>query len=143
MPHLVIQYTPNLTVDMDGLCAALAEVIAGQRGADGSLPFPLAGTRVLAFSAAQFAVADLGQGGAFLYLNLRIAPGRSADTIARLGEALQVRVRQLCADALGAQALGITLQIDEGREVFDAKLGNLHQRYASSQTSAQGPDAQR
>lgn len=132
MPHLVIQYTDNIEpqAQIGTLCRKLADVLVAQRDAEGQTVFPIGGTRVLAYPAKQFAVAD-GKGDyAFVYLNLRIAPGRSAGAIERAGEALLAAVQVHFAPIFASRAIGITLQIDEGAPVFDAKHSSLHPLFA-------------
>ena len=142
MPHLVILYTPNLDrapdaggVDMSALCRDLADTMIAQRDEHGGAVFPVGGVRVLAYPATHFALADGGaadqrSGGdgdyAFVYLNLRMARGRSSATHASVGAALQACVKTRFAATLAARPLGVTLQIDEGEEVFDAKNSSLH-----------------
>ena len=60
MPHLVILYTPNLEpkTDMTALCRVLADTMLEQRDEAGQPVFPIGGTRVLAYPAAHYAVAD-------------------------------------------------------------------------------------
>ncbi|HET6600080.1 MAG TPA: 5-carboxymethyl-2-hydroxymuconate isomerase, partial [Burkholderiaceae bacterium] len=93
MPHLVILYTGNLDApadqggcDMDALCRRLADTMLALRDEAGAQVFPTGGTRVLAYPAPHFAVADGGAAGraaggsgdyAFVYLNLRMGRGRS------------------------------------------------------------------
>jgi len=128
MPHLVIQYTDNIEpqAEMALLCRKLADVLVAQRDAEGKQVFPIGGTRVLAYPSKHHAVAD-GKGDyAFVYLNLRIAAGRSAGAIERAGEALIGAVQVHFAPIFAKRAIGITLQIDEGAPVFDAKHSNLH-----------------
>lgn len=128
MPHLVILYTPNLEslTDFDGLTRTLADTMIAQRDDAGAPVFPVGGTRVLAYQAAHGAVADGSGDFGFIYLNLRMARGRSPSVHRRVGEALSTAVQTHCAPLLAAHKLGITFQIDEGAEVFDAKIGNLH-----------------
>ena len=47
-----------------------------------------------------------------------------------VGEALAAVVREQMAPVLAQHPVGLTLQVDEGPEVFDAKLGNLHPLFA-------------
>jgi 5-carboxymethyl-2-hydroxymuconate isomerase len=132
MPHVTIQYTANLDpdADMGTLCAALAEVICAQRDGDGWRVFPIGGTRVMAYPAAAYAVADGAPDRAFVYLNVRIAPGRAPPLVAATGEALMAAVRSHFAALFASRPLGITLQVDEGAPVFDAKYSNLHPLFA-------------
>ena len=67
---------------------------------------------------------------AFMYFNLRMARGRSAAVHRAVGEALAAVVREQMAPVLAQHPVGLTLQVDEGPEVFDAKLGNLHPLFA-------------
>jgi 5-carboxymethyl-2-hydroxymuconate isomerase len=132
MPHVTIQYTANLDPEakIEALCASLAEVLAAQRDADGKCVFPMGGTRVMAYPAQHFAVADGKPDRAFVYLNVRIAPGRAAPVVAATGEALMAAVRSHFAAMFASRAMGITLQIDEGAPAFDAKHSNLHSLFA-------------
>ena len=132
MPHLKIEYTANLGPEarIDSLCASLCEVLRAQRGAGGEPLFPIGGTRVLAYPAAAWSVADGGADRAFVYLNLRIAPGRPAAAIAATGDALLAAVQGHFAALFAARPLGITLQIDQGAPTYDAKHSNLHPLFA-------------
>ncbi|HEX2539593.1 MAG TPA: 5-carboxymethyl-2-hydroxymuconate isomerase [Caldimonas sp.] len=128
MPHVVIHYTANLGPGdaMGALCKALAEVIVAQRDAAGQRVFPIGGTRVLAYPASDFAVADGGADRAFVYLNVRIAAGRPSAAVKATGEALLAAVQQHFAAIFASRPIGITLQVDEGAPAFDAKHSNLH-----------------
>ena len=137
MPHVVVLYTQNLDAltDMTALCRSLADAMLSVRAEDGSQVFPTGGTRVLAYPAAHSAISDGGAAGtaaglggdyAFVYMNVRMAKGRSAVTHQRVGDALQAVVKAHFALQLATRAIGITVQVDEGHEVFDAKTSSLH-----------------
>ena len=137
MPHLVILYSGNVDqmTDMSALCRKLADAMLLVRDEAGTQVFPTGGTRVLAYPAAHFAIADGGAAGlaaggsgdyGFVYLNLRMGRGRSDATKNRAGSAISVTVRDHFADILKTQHIGITVQIDEGQEVFDDKHSSLH-----------------
>jgi len=134
MPHLVILHTPQLDreCDMPALCRKLADTMLSVKDESGKPVFPTGGTRVLAYAAASHAVADGSGDHAFAYFNLRMARGRSAAVHRAVGEALAGAIREQLAPLLAARPLGLTLQIDEGSEVFDAKLGNLHALFAKA-----------
>jgi 5-carboxymethyl-2-hydroxymuconate isomerase len=129
MPHLVILYTPNLEAqtNMTALCRKLADTMLETRDEAGQQVFPTGGTRVLAYPAAHYAVAD-GQGDyGFIYLNLRMAAGRSDATKKRAGDALLERARAHFDSIFEHQAVGMTLQIDESPgQVYDGKHSSLH-----------------
>lgn len=129
MPHLVILYTPNIEpqTDMTALCRTMADTMLEQRDDEGRQVFPTGGTRVLAFPAAHYAVAD-GQGDyAFVYLNVRMASGRTEAVKKRIGDALLAKVQQHFEPLVAQRHIGTTLQIDEAPgQVYDGKYGNLH-----------------
>jgi 5-carboxymethyl-2-hydroxymuconate isomerase len=128
MPHLVILYTPQLDAetDMTALCRTLADTMIGVRDEAGAAVFPVGGVRVLAYPAAHSAVADGQSDCAFVYLNLRMARGRSEAAKKIAGDALAAATRRHFEALLARRPLGLTFQVDEGAEIFDAKLGNLH-----------------
>lgn len=142
MPHLVIYYTPNLDrpsseggSDMNALCRALADTLLAQRDEAGKPVCPIGGVRVLAYPAAHHAVADGGEAGraaggtgdyAFVYLHLRLGRGRSPATHRAVGAALQDCANAHFASLLASSHIGVTLQIDEGLEVFSSKNSSLH-----------------
>ena len=128
MPHLVVLYTPNLEVkiDMSKLCRALADSMLTQLDEAGKQVFPTGGTRVLAYPAAHYAVADGKSDYGFVYLNLRMGAGRSDAIKKEAGRAMIECVSAFFGPVFKDHLVGLTLQIDEGAQVFDGKLGNLH-----------------
>ena len=142
MPHLVILYTANLDrpvaeggTDMTQLCRTLADTMLAARDEAGQPVFPPGGVRVLAYPAPHYAVADGGAAGlaaggsgdyGFVYLNLRMGRGRPKDTISIAGNALLASAKAHFEPQLSRQHIGVTLQVDEGPEVFDAKTSSLH-----------------
>ena len=137
MPHLVILYTGNLdhAVDMPRLCRELADEMLTVVDEAGRQVFPTGGTRVLAYPAPHFAVADGGAAGraagfadeyGFVYLNVRMGRGRSAAVHEQAGRRLEAVAKAFFAPLMAVRPVGVTLQIDEGPEVFDAKNSSLH-----------------
>ena len=134
MPHLVILYTPTLEAetDMTVLCRSLADAMLLVHDDAGKQVFPTGGTRVLAYPAAHYAVADGQADYAFVYLNLRMGRGRNDATRRRAGDALLMATKAHFQPVFKQRYIGITLQIDEGHEVFDAKHSNLHPLFQNS-----------
>ncbi|MCY1203099.1 5-carboxymethyl-2-hydroxymuconate Delta-isomerase [compost metagenome] len=129
MPHLVILYTPNIEAETDvsALCRTLADTMLEQRDEAGKPVFPTGGTRVLAYPAAHYAVADGQADYAFVYLNLRMASGRSEAVKKKAGDELLAAVRAHFEPVFTQRHIGITLQIDEAPgQVYDGKHSNLH-----------------
>ena len=137
MPHLVILYSGNLDArtDMTALCRSLADTMLAQRDEADKPVFPPGGTRVFAYPAPHFAVSDGGTAGraaggdgdyGFAYLNLRMGRGRSEAVQQRIGAALLATAKAHLAPLMAAMHMGVTVQIDVGAEVFDAKHSTLH-----------------
>ena len=90
---------------------------------------------LLALVVPHYAVADGGAAGkaaggsgdyAFVYLNVRMGRGRTEATQQRAGQILVEVAKAFFAPVMARRHIGITLQIDVGPEVFDAKHSNLH-----------------
>jgi 5-carboxymethyl-2-hydroxymuconate isomerase len=138
MPHLVMLYTSQLDAetDMSALARQLADAMLGVRDDAGLQVFPTGGTRVLAYPAPHYAVADggaageaAGRGGdyAFVYLNLRMGNGRSDATKQRVGDAVLAAARAHFDPLMAQRLIGITVQVDESPgQVYDGKHSNLH-----------------
>lgn len=142
MPHLVILYTGNLEhrLDWTAFCRRAADTMLAVRDEQGQAVYPPGGTRVFALQAAHWAVSDGGAAGraaggdgdyGFVYLNLRMAAGRSEATKKKAGDALLALAQAEFAAVMAHKHIGLTLQIDESPgQVYDAKLSNLHPLFA-------------
>jgi 5-carboxymethyl-2-hydroxymuconate isomerase len=129
MPHVVLQYTANLEtgVDMPALCRDIAAVLIAQKDETAGPLFPPGGTRVLAYPAQVYAVADGKDDYGFCYINVRIAAGRSGVSVKKAGDAVLAKVQARFAEAFAKNHIGVTIQIDESPgQVYDAKHNNLH-----------------
>ncbi|HUR90465.1 MAG TPA: 5-carboxymethyl-2-hydroxymuconate Delta-isomerase [Ramlibacter sp.] len=130
MPHCVILYTPNVDrmTDMGALCRSLADTMLTVLDEAGKQVFPTGGTRVLAYPATHYAVAD-GKGDyAFVYVNVRMGVGRSDAVKQNAGDTLLAVVKKHFAPVFDAgHLIGITVQVDESPgQVYDAKHSTLH-----------------
>lgn len=129
MPHCVILYTPNLETrtDVGVLCRKLADRMLTIQDEAGKQVFPTGGTRVLAYPAAHYAVADGADDYAFMYLNIRMASGRSEAVKKNAGDRLLEVVKEHFQPIFDRELVGITLQIDESPgQVYDGKHSTLH-----------------
>lgn len=126
MPHLKIEYTANLDAysDIGALCKTLSHTLVTLKDGAGQAVFPLLGTRVLAYPAAQYAVADGEQQRAFVYLNLRITPGRSAELVQAVGEAVLAAAQAQLAPVLAQLPLRLTLHIDATPPAYEGKFAS-------------------
>jgi 5-carboxymethyl-2-hydroxymuconate isomerase len=129
MPHVVLQYSSNLEseVNFSALCREIAETLTGQKDEDGKNVFPIGGTRVFAYPAPHYAVADAKADYGFCYINLRIASGRSDAMKKRAGDALLALATAHFSSVFEKKHVGVTIQVDEAPgQVYDAKHSNLH-----------------
>jgi 5-carboxymethyl-2-hydroxymuconate isomerase len=134
MPHLVVLYTGNLDAesDLSALCRSLADAMLTVRDESDQRVFPIGGVRVLAYPAAHFAVADGERDYAFVYLNLRMGRGRSEAVVQSVGEIVLAAAKAHFEPVFARRYIGMTLQIDQGQEVFDAKHSNIHPLFKKS-----------
>jgi 5-carboxymethyl-2-hydroxymuconate isomerase len=138
MPHLVILYSNNLDqrCDIKQLCRKLADTMLTIRDEEDLQVFPTGGTRVLAFPAPYYAIADGGAAArsagqsddyAFAYLNLRMARGRTEATQKKAGDALMACAKECLGPVFTEQPFGLTFQIDVSPgQVYDGKHSSLH-----------------
>jgi 5-carboxymethyl-2-hydroxymuconate isomerase len=128
MPHLVVLYSGNLDTetDMTALCRRLADAMLSVRDDQGQQVYPTGGVRVFAYPAAHYALADGARDYAFVYLNLRMGRGRSDAVKQRAGETVLAAAKAHLEPLFARRYIGLTLQVDEGQEVFDAKHSTIH-----------------
>lgn len=142
MPHLVILYTSNLEnkIDFDPMCRDLADTMLAQRDEENKAVFPLGGTRVYAYPAPHFAVADgkppAGKEMGFIYLNLRMASGRSAEVKKTVGDALIEVLHKHVDAAVARDLIGVTLQLDEIPSAYDGRISSLHPFFNTAPTKS-------
>jgi len=130
MPHLVDSVHGARTWTVKPIsrvsAAALCDTMLAQRDESGKQVFPTGGTRVLAYSGRpQRRGRRQGRLRLFVY---EPAHGQGPQPVVhqQMGEALKATVGSHLADVLANKPLGITVQIDEGHEVFDGKHSTLH-----------------
>jgi 5-carboxymethyl-2-hydroxymuconate isomerase len=127
MPHLVVLYSGNLDTetDMTALCRRLADAMLTLRDEHGQQVYPTGGVRVFAYPAPHYAVADGARDYAFVYLNLRMGRGRTEAVKKNAGETVLAAAKAHFEPLFASRYIGLTLQIDEGQEVFDAKHSTI------------------
>jgi 5-carboxymethyl-2-hydroxymuconate isomerase len=128
MPHVVVLYSGNLDTetDMTALCRRLADAMLSVRDEQGQQVYPTGGVRVFAYPAPHYALADGARDYAFVYLNLRMGRGRTEAVKQRAGETLLAAAKAHFEPLFVNRYIGLTLQVDEGQEVFDAKHSTIH-----------------
>jgi 5-carboxymethyl-2-hydroxymuconate isomerase len=128
VPHLVVLYSANLETETDVtvLCRRLADAMLTVCDEQGQQVYPTGGVRVFAYPATHYAVADGQRDYAFVYLNLRMGRGRTDAVKQRAGDTLLAAAKAHFEPLFATRYIGLTLQIDEGQEVFDARHSTIH-----------------
>ena len=107
MPHIQIDYSPNLEhrLDMAGLCRALRDA-AVETGI-----LPLAGIRVRATACSHVVIADGNPDHAFLDISLRLRAGRSVEDKARATAHVFAAAEAYCADLLATSSFMLSFEM--------------------------------
>jgi len=107
MPHIQIDYSPNLEqrLDIAGLCQVLRDAAV----ATGILP--LAGIRVRATACTHVMIADGDPGHAFLDISLRLRGGRSDEAKRRATEQIFAAAEAFCAEVLATSSFMLSFEM--------------------------------
>lgn len=121
MPHIQIDYSPNLEsrLDIAGLCRVLRDAAA----ATGILP--LAGIRVRATACTHVVIADGNPDHAFLDISLRLRGGRSAEDKARATARIFAAAETFCAEALATSSLALSFEMRDIDPALSPKTSSI------------------
>jgi 5-carboxymethyl-2-hydroxymuconate isomerase len=130
MPHLTLDYSANLGADgdMPGLCRKLADCLVAQR-VDAKPVYPIGGTRVRAFAADAWCIADGAADAAYVHAALKAGAGRSEATLRATGDALFEVMKAHFAAHYERMGLALSLEVGEFSEAGTWKHNNLHARF--------------
>jgi 5-carboxymethyl-2-hydroxymuconate isomerase len=114
MPHIQMDYSPNLESRMDiaGLCRVLRDA-AVRTGV-----LPLAGLRVRATACTHYVIADGQPGHAYLDISLRLREGRSQEDKARATAEIFAAAEAYCAGVLADSSFMLSFELRD----IDAEL---------------------
>ena len=126
MPHLIIEYTDNLSphIQIKELLKKSGEVLS-------SFPdvYPIGGIRVRAIKVTDYWIADGSEDDAFVHMTLKIGAGRTdkekKETCDQLFQALQEHMQEL----FDSRNLALSLELSEFSESGTYKKNNIHQRF--------------
>lgn len=107
MPHIQIDYSPNLEdrLDVAGLCVALRDAAV----ATGVLP--LAGVRVRAIKVDHAVIADGNPDHAFLDIVVRLRGGRSAEAKTKATEIIFAAAQAYCAEVMATSSFMLSMEM--------------------------------
>lgn len=107
MPHIQIDYSPNLEdrLDVAGLCRVLRDA-AVETGV-----LPLAGIRVRAMAATHVVIADGNPDHAFLDISLRLRGGRSAEAKVAATKHIFAAAEAYCAGVMATSSFLLSFEM--------------------------------
>ena len=107
MPHIQIDYSPNLETRLDvaGLCRALRDAAV----ATGVLP--LAGVRIRATACTHVVIADGNPEHAFLDISVRLRAGRPPDDKSRATAQVFAAAEAFCAGVMQTSSFMLSMEM--------------------------------
>ena len=129
MPHIQIDYSPNLEprLDVAGLCHALRDAAV----ATGVLP--LAGLRLRATACTHVVIADGNPDHAFLDISLRLRAGRSPEAKALATAQIFAAAEAFCAELLATSSFMLSFELREIDPALSPKTSSIR-RYLPGET---------
>lgn len=125
MPHVIIEYTDNLT-EKANIPALLKKVN------DSLLKYPeivpIGGLRTRAIELKDYVVADGAEDDAFVHVMLKLAPGRTEEAITLIADVLFATVEEHFQDMYEERYLALSMEVEEfSRPTY--RKNNIHTRY--------------
>lgn len=121
MPHIQIDYSPNLEsrLDLAELCRALRDA-AVETGV-----LPLAGLRVRATACTHVVIADGNPDHAFLDISLRLRAGRSDQDKAQATAHIFAVAEAFCADVLATSSFMLSFEMRDIDPALSPKTSSI------------------
>lgn len=121
MPHIQIDYSPNLEARLDiaALCRRLRDA-ATETGI-----FPLAGIRVRATACNHAVIADGNPDHAFLDISLRLRGGRSPEAKAAATAHVFSAAEAFCAEVLETSSFMLSFEMRDIDPALSPKAGSI------------------
>lgn len=121
MPHIVIDYSPNLETRLDiaGLCTVLRDAAV----ATGILP--LAGIRVRATACSHVVIADGNPDHAFLDISLRLREGRSQTDRQAATARIFAAAEDYCAQVLESSSFMLSFEMRNIDAILSPKTSSI------------------
>ena len=135
MPHLIVEYTDNLSAegDISGLLRKANAVLIAQGGV-----FKPGAVRSRACALHEYCMADGEADYAFVHCTLKIGAGRTADEKQRACTALFQMIKDHFAALYAQRYLALSLELYEFDEGGTYKHNNVHGRFATPPLPAPG-----
>lgn len=122
MPHLTVEYSANLKdkIDIHKLIATVHQA-ALRTGV-----FEVAAVRTRAADRDVYVIADGHPDNTFVAINVRVAPGRPAETRKRLGQEIFDAACEFLGKVYATSPLAISLEVQEIDNTAAFRKNNLH-----------------
>lgn len=126
MPHVIIEYTDNLTgeTDIPTLLEDIHRVLIGHADV-----FPTGGIRSRAIALHDYRVADGREDDAFVHVTLKIGAGRSEEVKKAVGDELFGVIKAHFAELFARRYLALSMELQEFSEAGTYKHNNIHARF--------------
>lgn len=121
MPHIQIDYSPNLEnrLDVAGLCRTLRDA-AAETGV-----LPLAGIRVRAMRADHVVIADGNPDHAYLDISIRLRGGRSDEAKAQATAAIFAAAEAYCAGVMETSSFMLSMEMRDIDPALSPKASSI------------------
>ncbi|MFG6149299.1 5-carboxymethyl-2-hydroxymuconate Delta-isomerase [Halobacillus sp. B23F22_1] len=125
MPHIIIEYTDNLSAHMDirKLLGNINKAVIDQKGV-----FPVGGIRSRAYEVKDYCVADGRENDAFVHAKIKIGKGRSDDEKSNVCESIFQVMENYFNAYMSEHYLALSLELAEFQHAT-YKSNNIHQRF--------------
>ena len=120
MPHITIDYSPNLEPEVD--IAALCDVL--RRAAIETGEFPVAGVRVRAFAASHVSIADGNPEHGYIDISLRLRGGRDLPTRERATAHVFAAAEGFLAQVMARRSLALSFEMRDIDPTLSPKTGS-------------------
>lgn len=121
MPHIQIDYSPNLEARLDiaALCLALRDAVVATG------VFPLAGVRVRAIACTHVLIADGNPDHAFLDISVRLRGGRTEAQKKRAAAMIFAAAEAACAGVLESSPFLLSLELRDIDPALSPKKSSI------------------
>lgn len=127
MPHVIVEYTANLeeSLDIGDLVRQVHDAVLGTG------IFEVGAVRTRAERRDVYCIADGDPTHGFVHVDLRLAPGRDAETRKRLAQGIMDAVAAATREVFARSGLGLSVEIREIDNTAALRINNLHERVAA------------
>tara|TARA_R110002126_G_scaffold152851_1_gene300055 strand:- start:402 stop:779 length:378 start_codon:yes stop_codon:yes gene_type:complete len=121
MPHLTIDYSPNLeaAVDIPALCDHI------RRAAIGTGVFPMAGIRVRAFAATHVSIADGDAKHGYIDISVRLRKGRTTAAKQAATQAVFQAACDFLAPVMAQRSIALSMEMRDIDPELSPKSGTI------------------